>query len=35
MDDLDKIVKAGKARYIGISNYFAWQLAKKHQVSMS
>ena len=28
MDGLDKIVKAGKARYIGISNCFAWQLAK-------
>ncbi len=28
MDGLDRIVKAGKARYIGISNCFAWQLAK-------
>lgn len=28
MDGLDAIVKAGKARYIGISNCFAWQLAK-------
>ena len=28
MDGLDKVVKAGKARYIGISNCFAWQLAK-------
>ncbi len=28
MDGLDHVVKAGKARYIGISNCFAWQLAK-------
>ncbi len=28
MDGLDRMVKAGKARYIGISNCFAWQLAK-------
>lgn len=28
MEGLDAIVKAGKARYIGISNCFAWQLAK-------
>ena len=28
MEGLDKVVKAGKARYIGISNCFAWQLAK-------
>ena len=28
LDGLDRIVKAGKARYIGISNCFAWQLAK-------
>lgn len=28
MDGLNNIVKAGKARYIGISNCFAWQLAK-------
>lgn len=28
MDGLNRIVKAGKARYIGISNCFAWQLAK-------
>ncbi len=25
MDGLDRVVKAGKARYIGISNCFAWQ----------
>lgn len=28
MEGLDKVVKAGKVRYIGISNCFAWQLAK-------
>lgn len=28
MDGLNRMVKAGKARYIGISNCFAWQLAK-------
>lgn len=28
MEGLHEVVKAGKARYIGISNCFAWQLAK-------
>lgn len=28
MEGLSNVVKAGKARYIGISNCFAWQLAK-------
>ena len=28
MDGLNRVVKAGKARYIGISNCFAWQIAK-------
>ena len=28
MEGLNNVVKAGKARYIGISNCFAWQLAK-------
>ena len=28
MEGLNNAVKAGKARYIGISNCFAWQLAK-------
>lgn len=28
MEGLDHVVKAGKTRYIGISNCFAWQLAK-------
>ena len=28
LDGLSRVVRAGKARYIGISNCFAWQLAK-------
>lgn len=28
MEGLNQVVKAGKVRYIGISNCFAWQLAK-------
>lgn len=28
MEGLDAVVKSGKARYIGISNCYAWQLAK-------
>lgn len=28
MEGLDAVVKAGKVRYIGISNCFAWQLTK-------
>ena len=28
MDGLNRIVKAGKARYIGISNCFAWLLTR-------
>ena len=28
LDGLNRMVKAGKTRYIGISNCFAWQLAK-------
>lgn len=28
MEGLNQVVKAGKARYIGISNCFAWQIAK-------
>lgn len=28
MEGLHEVVKAGKARYVGISNCFAWQLAK-------
>lgn len=33
LDGLYKIVKAGKARYIGISNCFAWQLAKANAIA--
>ncbi len=33
LDGLDRIVKAGKARYIGISNCFAWQLAKANAIA--
>ncbi|MCI9527667.1 MAG: aldo/keto reductase [Lachnospiraceae bacterium] len=33
MEGLDKIVNAGKARYIGISNCFAWQLAKANALA--
>ena len=33
LDGLDRIVKEGKARYIGISNCFAWQLAKANAMS--
>lgn len=33
MEGLNKILKAGKARYIGISNCFAWQLAKANALA--
>lgn len=33
MEGLDKVVQAGKARYIGISNCFAWQLAKANALA--
>ena len=33
MDGLNRIVKAGKARYIGISNCFAYQLAKANTLA--
>ena len=33
MDGLSRVVKAGKARYIGISNCFAWQLAKANALA--
>ena len=33
MDGLNNAVKAGKARYIGISNCFAWQLAKANALA--
>ena len=33
MEGLNNIVKAGKARYIGISNCYAWQLAKANALA--
>ena len=33
MYGLNRIVKAGKARYIGISNCFAWQIAKANALA--
>lgn len=33
MDGLNRIVKAGKARYIGISNCFAWQLCMANELA--
>ena len=33
LEGLSKVVKAGKARYIGISNCFAWQLAKANSLA--
>lgn len=33
MDGLNQVVKAGKARYIGISNCFAYQLAKANALA--
>ena len=33
LDGLNRIVRAGKARYIGISNCFAWQLAKANALA--
>lgn len=33
MEGLDRVVKTGKARYIGISNCFAWQLAKANAMA--
>lgn len=33
LDGLNRIVKAGKARYIGISNCYAWQLAKANAIA--
>lgn len=33
MEGLNRVVKAGKARYIGISNCFAWQLAKANALA--
>ena len=33
LDGLNRVVQAGKARYIGISNCFAWQLAKANALA--
>ncbi len=33
MEGLNNVVKAGKARYIGISNCFAWQIAKANAIA--
>lgn len=33
LDGLNKVVKDGKVRYIGISNCFAWQLAKANAIA--
>ena len=33
MDGLNRIVKAGKVRYIGISNCFAWQIAEANAIA--
>lgn len=35
MEGLAQVVKAGKVRYIGISNCFAWQLAKANDYARS
>jgi len=33
MEGLNDVVKAGKSRYIGISNCYAWQLAKANEIA--
>lgn len=33
LDGLNRVIKEGKARYIGISNCFAWQLAKANALA--
>lgn len=33
LEGLSNVVKSGKARYIGISNCFAWQLAKANMIA--
>ncbi len=33
LEGLDRMVQAGKARYLGISNCFAWQLAKANALA--
>src|SRR5699024_3579489 len=33
LEGLDRVVRAGKVRYLGISNCFAWQLAKANALA--
>lgn len=33
MEGLNNVVQAGKARYLGISNCYAWQLAKANEIA--
>ncbi|MBQ8161082.1 MAG: aldo/keto reductase [Clostridia bacterium] len=33
LDGLNRVVRSGKARYIGISNCFAWQLARANAIA--
>ena len=33
LDGLNRMVRAGKTRYIGISNCYAWQLAKANALA--
>lgn len=33
MEALNKVIKKGKARYIGISNCYAWQIAKANEIA--
>ena len=33
LEGLNRVVKEGKARYIGISNCFAWQIAKANAIA--
>lgn len=35
MEILDKLVKEGKIKYIGISNCYAWQIAKANEIAKS
>ena len=34
LDGVNRAVKAGKVRYIGISNCYAWQLAKANALAV-
>ena len=35
MEAFDRLVKAGKVRYVGASNYFAWRLENAHWISQT